>query len=841
MVETAWGMSLSSVCWARWFSVAQAFRFQFNPLTIVHLLLLAATGVLLFHARYRMRVSGLARTYQLGCAAAILWALFEVFELLCTDPSGRMFWVQMQAFGFGAAGPAWLFFMLHLVRHPHRNRLSLKGVLWGIYLVCLVVVWSNPLHNQFFIVDPSATWTFRPGLLFWVVVGLQYLLMFVGMAVALAFSLRSESLRRSAEPLVLAGGALVPAAVVLVRQLGVMTAQLDGPAILVYAVVGFVVLRNHLPTLRTPLSLPMIMESVDAALAGLTPEGFVAETNQRFRNIFGGRLKAAGTLAVKTAGDILAAMEPINGPPELERLATLGDKPVMNPMRVTFRVKSDERVWCSLHFQPIKVGRTVMGYLLQLRDVSDIARLTSSLQDREMQLEQAHSELALTHAHLEAAHEELAQHARNLEMMVEAKAVKLEEKQQQLLHAQKMESLGTLASGIAHDFNNILFSLIGYADLIVDSSSDADEVTHCARKIKDGAQRASELTAKLLGFGRRSKPVMEPVHPAEIAADVAELLRRTVEARISFGLDIADPAVQVQADAAQLHQVLMNICLNAAESISGVGEVNLILSGSLLGADVQHRYPGVDANGDYVELVVSDTGCGMSDEVKNRMFEPFFTTKTRGKGTGLGLSLVYGIVQDHGGLVDVTSTPGAGTVFRILVPERAADEPEKAAAGTQAAAGTRQDRAPSATQYSLPGRTGPRPSTFDGLQISGATLGILVIDDNEEVLSLCRRYFAEPLFHVWTAGTATDGLSVLRDNPAAVDVVLLDLIVPDASPEDAFGQCMAVNPNVAVVVMSGYHADPRINALLRAGAKGFLRKPFSRKEVRAAVRRILEE
>jgi DNA-binding NtrC family response regulator len=127
------------------------------------------------------------------------------------------------------------------------------------------------------------------------------------------------------------------------------------------------------------------------------------------------------------------------------------------------------------------------------------------------------------------------------------------------------------------------------------------------------------------------------------------------------------------------------------------------------------------------------------------------------------------------------------------------------------------------------------------LEIPRATLGILVIDDNEEVLSLCRRFFDEPLFHVWTAGTATDGLSVLRDNPAAVDVVLLDLIVPDVSPEDAFSQCKAVKPEVAVVVMSGYHADPRINALLRAGAKGFLRKPFSRKEVRAAVRRILEE
>jgi two-component system cell cycle sensor histidine kinase/response regulator CckA len=511
---------------------------------------------------------------------------------------------------------------------------------------------------------------------------------------------------------------------------------------------------------------------------------------------------------------------------------------------------------------PLWVQKRLAGYLMELQDVSEVSRLTRSLKHRESELAMAHAELEKAHEELEAAHIELEARAEALEEAVETKARQLKEQHQQLVEAQKMESLGQLAGGISHDFNNVLFSLIGYADLIMAEPEDSEEVHYCAQKIKTGAERAAELTRKLLGFARRSKPQLREISIAELAEEVVSLLTRTVEPRVRLKLKAARDLPTVLGDPSQLHQVLMNVTLNAAEAIEGSGEIVVSLRGPVAGQELEGAAAEIRPELSYVILQVADTGSGMSAETRQRVFEPFYTTKSRGKGTGLGLSLVYGIVQEHGGAITVDSQLDEGTRFDIYLRVFAQTEQTKQGAAEmteavraeaplpkQAGRRARGDgklaspRSVAATAAAAPSpkrRSKDVYKTFTGIETRTSKLGILVIDDNPEVLALCRRYFAEPLFEVWTATSGAEGAKILAEKTTEVDVILLDLIIPDGSPQEVFERLQSIKPNVTTVVMSGYHSDERVNDLMKLGAQKFLKKPFSRKDLRAAVRHIIE-
>ncbi len=801
---------------------------EFTPEACIHVTLAVTVIWLLIYKRRNSPPTAFGRAYSFAAVTSLLWAGFELLEIVSVEPRMRLFFIYMQSLGFAGAGPAWLYFAAHLVKHPIRKKRSFIGFLLFVYCLCIITVFTNELHELFY--DPSdfKDGGFGAGPLLWVVYGIQYTLFIIGYIYSLAFSLKSRSLRHSLEPLQLLMAGAFPVLGVILRETGVLPLHLDGPSILFYTIILFFVFQNRQPGLKASLSLSTLLDKLDAALLGLTAEGNIIESNRRFEEIFGGRF-ANQNKKIQTIREIIAALDPIEKDEELSKLEKIGTSSPKKTIRTSIRLKPDGEFWAHLELHPLRAGGTAMGYLLQIQDISQVSKLTRRLKDREAKLAKANAEL-------EAAHKELAARARDLETSINAKAEQLRIQHGQLLHAQKMKSLGTLAGGIAHDFNNVLFSLIGYADLAIDNADNPKEVLYCAAKIKSGAERASDLTSKLLGFARRAEPKLEKINLDDLITEVSAILERTVEPRVKFLKNLPVGFPPALADQNGLHQVLMNVCLNAVEAIEGTGKVTLSLRGPFKGSSLE--IPDASPDTVYVELRIADNGSGMTDEVKTRIFEPFFTTKSRGKGTGLGLSLVYGIIEDHGGLVQVKSKLKEGTVFSFFlrafhqqIPD-VEDESEMLNPSAKTSGEFFKE--------DTPPRRKPA-TTFVNLKIGSNRLGILVIDDNQEVLNLCRRYFAEALFTVWTASTAKEGIEILEQNVSDIDVVLLDLIIPDRSAEDTYEKIQSVKPGIVTVLMSGYHKDARVRSLLDMGVQHFLKKPFSRKDVRAAVRHLLEE
>ncbi len=834
-------------------------KVQFVPEVFLHLIMIATVIWLLVHLQRKMAPTALGKAYVLAALTSLIWACFEGVEIVFVKPKVRLFFIYAQSLGFAGVGPAWLYFMAHLMRHPVRKNRLFLGFLWSVYFLCLSMVLTNELHGLFY--DPSKyeDGAFSAGVLLWTVAGIQYLLLLIGYTAALAFSLTSKSLRHSLEPFYLLLAGVIPGAGVALRELGLVPIHLDGPSILLYTVLMFFVLQSRQPRLKAALSLSTLLDNLDAALLGLTTEGRIVESNRRFLHIFGGRFNTEGKLP-ETVGEIVERLDPMEVEDDLSLIGEIGKGPkvtIKEPIRTSLRLKPDGVHWAHLELHPLWAHGRLMGYLLQIQDVSQVSRLTKRLKDRE-------EKLALANEELEVAHKELALRARELEDLVEAKAEQLASQQKQLLHSQKMESLGTLAGGIAHDFNNVLFSLIGYADLVLDSADKPEEVSYCAAKIKEGAERAADLTSKLLGFARRVEPELKEIDLGELVTEVVTILQRTVEPRVGFYKTIPPGLPTALADENGLHQVLMNVCLNAVEAIKGAGRVTLSLEGPFEGASLNIN--GAEEEMSYLLLQVKDDGEGMTEEVRARIFEPFYTTKSRGKGTGLGLSLVYGIIGDHGGLIHVESKPKEGTVFsfylRVFSQASKLTEEQKQKGLSSADVLQRdnvsgQNEGASSDAGSLSSNQGTahqgssvkrdlqsyrKPAkTFAGIRLRSNRLGILVIDDNSEVLNLCRRYFEEPLFTVWTALGAEEGCKILRENKDNIDVVLLDLIIPDASPEEAYNALHEVKPQLTTIIISGHHGDKRVDRLLDMGAQQFLKKPFSRKDLRGAVRHLLEE
>ncbi len=794
---------------------------HFTPLVLVHLAAVLLTASLIRSTRKRLPAGEAVKLFRLGTFGFLLWSWFEAAQIMSHSRVGQEIWLAFQSLGFATTGTVWLAFADRLSTGRLTRNRRVVLLLVFIYLSTVLLVATNPWHHLFWTsIDPLHL-AAASGPILWVVLTVHSGLLVLGLMQLTRHAARSSRLRKAYEPGLILIAALFPIGYIVLAQMGLIPDYLTGPAAAFFAAGMYVVLRNHQPTLKTPLSLPVVLESIDSALCGLTTTGLVTESNAKLAQLFEALI---GDRPLETAGDIVRRLDLDRRCTIVEILDNLPANRVTESIQETCRVGAKPRAWAQVGLHPLQIAGTAYGYILQIRDVSEQTQMAEDLRRREVEIKAAHAQLA-------EANQQLAARAEELERAVQEKARQLEEQHQQLIHAQKMESLGTLAGGIAHDFNNVLFSLIGYADLVIESARDPKEVLYCAGKIKEGAERAATLTKKLLGFARRDKPRLQDIDLADMVKDVIGILRRTIEPRIQFRYDIATKDSHIVADPQQMHQVLMNLCLNAVEAISGAGQVSLKVSAS----PAAHGGPDDTRNKDgasqpshpgTVRLTVSDTGSGMNEEVLSRIFEPFFTTKSRGKGTGLGLSLVYGIVKEHGGDISVESQPGKGSTFTITLP--------------RATVAQRQPQQPQGVTAML-GRHRQSKRTFDKIDLSASRVGILVVDDNPEVLSLSKRYFDEPLFHVWTAGTAGEALGLLADHGRSIEVVIMDLILPDSDPAPFLHQIQQLQPNVAVVVMSGYHDDDRVTELLSSGAAKFLKKPFSRHDLRATVRHLLEK
>jgi PAS domain S-box-containing protein len=372
--------------------------------------------------------------------------------------------------------------------------------------------------------------------------------------------------------------------------------------------------------------------------------------------------------------------------------------------------------------------------------------------------------------------------------------------------AERLEAVGQLAGGVAHDFNNVLLVIRGYSSVLSATLTDPQQVAD-VEEISMAADRAAKLTRQLLAFGRRQ--VLQPrvLAVGDVVRDIESLLRRTIREDIELELDLHDDVPPVLADPAEIEQVLMNLVVNARDSIVDGGSVTISVERSeLLAPDAGISPPLLP--GHYVALTVSDTGAGIADEALPHVFEPFFTTKDEALGTGLGLATVYGIVAQSGGGIEI-GTSGSGTSFTVYLP---------VVVGVADIA--------------------PRADGNAGATLTGGTETILVVEDETPVRELVRRVLESAGYRVLPASRPSEAERLLQDEPA-VDLLLSDVVMPEMSGYELAARILDRRPEIRTLFMSGYAAGAADAA--SSASSELLKKPFAPDQLAQAVRRVLDE
>jgi two-component system cell cycle sensor histidine kinase/response regulator CckA len=376
---------------------------------------------------------------------------------------------------------------------------------------------------------------------------------------------------------------------------------------------------------------------------------------------------------------------------------------------------------------------------------------------------------------------------------------KLEE---QLQHSQKMEAIGTLAGGIAHDFNNILSGVLGYASMVKKHAEPGSQLAHYGEMIERSAERGALLAGQLLAFSRKGKQFVKDVDVHQLIDEIVEILARTVDRKIVVSCRKEADNHTIQGDPGQIQQVLMNLCLNAKDAMPRGGRLILSTKTVVLDEVFCRNDEGL-APGQFLQIIVEDSGEGMTEQTKRRLFEPFFTTKEEGKGTGLGLSMVYGTIKSHGGAVKVYSELGQGSVFVVLLPLKQ-ELHQDVAVCTQS-----------------------RTTRGSGT--------ILVVDDEEIIRRLLEEMLQEMGFRVLVAQDGLEALEIYREFSSGIDVVLIDMIMPRLDGKETFLEMKKINPNVRAVLSTGFTRDGAVQETMDQGIIAFIQKPYRLEELSAAI------
>ncbi len=406
---------------------------------------------------------------------------------------------------------------------------------------------------------------------------------------------------------------------------------------------------------------------------------------------------------------------------------------------------------------------------------------------------------------LAIAKDKLERHQERLETLVQERTRSLEDTQNALLHAQKLEAMGKLTGGVAHDFNNVLHIIGGNLDLIRMLAGANDKVLQRCTSARDAVRRGARLSSQLLSFARKQPLQPAPTSMARVLADMDELLKRAVGERVRIELAVAPDSWNVRVDPQQLENVVLNLALNASDAMHDGGTLTISIANTVLTEDESARLQ-LRAR-EHVCIAFIDTGAGMIEEVRERAFEPFFSTKGIGKGTGLGLSMAYGFVKQSGGHIDIDSEPGQGTTITILLPRTAEAAIEKAA--HQAAA------------------------------VSGGAETILVVDDEIAIQDNVTEILSALGYRVLRASSADDASVVLRQH-RGIDLLFTDVIMPGTmNSQQLAALARELHPTIQVLFTSGYSADAVIqDGKLKSDVK-LLNKPYSDDDLARAIRAAL--
>ncbi|MDE3154456.1 MAG: response regulator, partial [Acidobacteriota bacterium] len=379
--------------------------------------------------------------------------------------------------------------------------------------------------------------------------------------------------------------------------------------------------------------------------------------------------------------------------------------------------------------------------------------------------------------------------------------------EEQLRQAQKMEAIGRFTGGIAHDFNNVLTAILGYSDMTLAQISPDKPLWKDLKDIHQAATRAASLTRQLLAFSRKQQIKPGPVDVNGTVRNLEKMLRRLIGEDIFVELRLADDIGAINADTGQIEQILMNLSVNARDAMTSGGTLTIATSRLELAESYIADHPAV-LPGPYVQITVTDTGCGMDARTKARLFEPFFTTKESGRGTGLGLATVYGIVKQFGGYIWVYSEPGLGSTFKLYFPEI-----DVAAAASRAA---------EAQQAS-----------------AGGSENVLLVEDEDSVRAFTAAVLKRYGYHVLEASAPSEALLLAECVSGSIDLVLTDVIMPGMTGPDMVQRLRQRHPDATILYMSGYPSHVVREGILDANAP-FLEKPFTSTSLLEYVRSALD-
>ncbi len=385
--------------------------------------------------------------------------------------------------------------------------------------------------------------------------------------------------------------------------------------------------------------------------------------------------------------------------------------------------------------------------------------------------------------------------------------------EKQLRKSQKMEAIGTLAGGIAHDLNNILSPILGYSDMIMRTSDPEGSLYQKSEKIQKAALRAADLVSQVLSFNRGGATEKRLIRLHPVAREVVKLLRGSIPSTIRIIDRIDRNCRSVYADPTQIHQVIMNLCTNAYHAMEETGgELIVGLEQKILSRTEMMEYPNLSrGEGGYIMLEVSDTGCGMAEDVVERIFDPYFTTKEEGKGTGLGLATVYSIVQSCGGDIRVKSRYGKGACFTVLLP-------------------------------AVHGEEGIEKKDIDpGRHMAGRGERLLVVDDDPDIALMCKEGFKMIGYHVDVFFSSTEALAFFRENHGGIDLVVTDQTMPEITGIELAKSMLKIKNDVPIILCSGYTGGIHKTMVKKAGIKRFVMKPVTVESLSREIQLLLKK
>jgi nitrogen-specific signal transduction histidine kinase/CheY-like chemotaxis protein len=379
----------------------------------------------------------------------------------------------------------------------------------------------------------------------------------------------------------------------------------------------------------------------------------------------------------------------------------------------------------------------------------------------------------------------------------------LRESEQKVASFQRMEAIGTLAGGIAHDFNNLLMGIQGNASLMLYDIDSAHPHYDGLRQIEQLIKSGARLNSQLLGYARKGRYEVKPINLNQLVEQTTNTFGRAKK-EIMIRQKLQQGLCAVEADQGQIEQVLMNLYVNAADAMPDGG--NLILK--TVNVTHENMKGGLynPKPGNYVLLEVTDTGIGMDKITKERIFDPFFTTKEMGRGTGLGLASVYGIIKGHGGYIDVYSEKGNGSTFNVYLP--ALDQKTHKYVETE----------------------------MECIQGNGT---VLLVDDEKAVLDVGAKLLKKLGYTILTAGVGREAVEVYKEDKENIDIVILDMIMPDMGGGEVYDRIREINPKVRVLLSSGYTIEGKATEILMRGCDGFIQKPFSIEELSERIKEVL--